>query len=169
MQQLEWHNRDKSEWPRGEWDNEPDKAQWTDPATGMPCLLVRNHLGALCGYVGVEETHPLFGKPYDEVSEHDLQSHGELTFSDRCHPGGDEAHGICHIPGEGEPDHVWWFGFDCGHCDDYMPGMPELIKSFGMEDYQTYRNVDYVKHACAELASGLKAVADGTIAPSEES
>lgn len=40
-------------WGPGPWDGEPDKMQWTDPATGLDCLIVRNTLGALCGYVGV--------------------------------------------------------------------------------------------------------------------
>lgn len=35
-----------------------------------------------------------------------LAVHGGLTYSDRCHDD------ICHVPAPGEPDDVWWFGFD---------------------------------------------------------
>jgi hypothetical protein len=63
---MEWTNRDKSEWARGPWDHEPDKMQWQDEATGLPCLIVRGPAGALCGYVGVGPTHPWFGIGYSE-------------------------------------------------------------------------------------------------------
>lgn len=42
-----------------------------DEETGYPCLIVRAPVtGALCGYVGVPERHPLYGCPYNEP--HDL-------------------------------------------------------------------------------------------------
>src|SRR6185295_5225427 len=67
MKTQEWTFLDKSKWPeRGPWDNEPDKAQWTDVATGLPCLAVRAH-SHWCGYVGVTEEHPVFGKDYDSL------------------------------------------------------------------------------------------------------
>lgn len=62
MENREWHNTDKSSWGDGEWLHEPDKKQWTDQDTGYPCLIVRNRVGALCGYVGVPLDHPYFGK-----------------------------------------------------------------------------------------------------------
>ena len=37
-------------------------------ATGLPCLVKRSpHIGNLCGYVGVSEGHPWFGKHYSDV------------------------------------------------------------------------------------------------------
>jgi hypothetical protein len=77
----EYRTVDKSEWPRGDWDHEPDKAQWIDEATGLDCLIVRNRSGALCGYVGVDASHPLHRQDYDKV---DVEVHGGLTFADRC-------------------------------------------------------------------------------------
>lgn len=41
MQTKQWTTIDKSAWPRGAWDDEPDKVQWQDPATGLPCLIDR--------------------------------------------------------------------------------------------------------------------------------
>jgi hypothetical protein len=78
---MEWTRIDKSSWPDGPWQNEPDKAQWIDKATGYDCLIVRNHSGAWCGYVGVPEGHPCHGKGYDDV---DVDVHGGLTFADSC-------------------------------------------------------------------------------------
>ncbi|MGE5512362.1 MAG: hypothetical protein ACM31O_14035 [Bacteroidota bacterium] len=74
---------DKSDWGDGPWMSEPDKRQWVDKATGLPCLIVRNSLGALCGYVGVSKSHPAYGKDYFDV---DVRVHGGLTFARQCAP-----------------------------------------------------------------------------------
>lgn len=81
MQTLEYSTRDKSEWGAGPWHSEPDKRQWRDPVTGLPCLIVRGPSGALCGYVGVSSSHPLFQKDYDSA---DVEVHGGLTFASKC-------------------------------------------------------------------------------------
>jgi len=145
MKNREWTYTDKSTWPRGEWDSEPDKAQWTDEATGLPCLVVRGPSGALCGYVGVAEGHPWFGKDYDDV---DAECHGGLTFSNFCQPHEDNPErGICHIVDDEEDGHVWWVGFDCAHSGDLAPR-----HDFSFGNYDTYRNLAYVKRECARLA-----------------
>lgn len=69
MKHLQYTTIDKSTWPRGPWDDEPDKVQWEDAATELPCLIVRNGLGALCGYVGVPEGHPWHG-----ITHYDLDA-----------------------------------------------------------------------------------------------
>ncbi len=48
---------DKSEWGPGPWQDEPDKAQWLDAGSRLPCLIVRGPVGALCGYVGLPPGH----------------------------------------------------------------------------------------------------------------
>ncbi len=157
METREYTTFDKSGWGPGPWQTEPDKTQWADAATGYPCLIVRNRLGALCGYVGVAQGHPYFGVRFHEVS---VQVHGGLTYSDRCQLIGDEAQRVCHIPGEGESDQVWWFGFDCAHCFDYAPAfdlwnsIPSLRSPTG---YPQYRDVEYVKNEVARLAQQLAA------------
>lgn len=143
MQALEYRTIDKSEWARGEWDDEPDKIQFQDEATGLPCLIVRNRVGGLCGYVGVE---------------------GGLTFSGHCQTHSDaETNGVCHIPDKGEADNVWWLGFDCVHLNDLVPSMTKyrhIVPSMNIgEDYDVYRNIEYVKAECAALALQLKAIA----------
>lgn len=155
MQDREYRTVDKSQWGEGPWQNEPDKMQFTDKATGLPCLIKRNFSGALCGYVGVTEDHPLFGKSYYDVEDsHPVTVHGGLTYSDRCQPG-NEAEGICHVPGPGEPDHVWWFGFDCNHGGDLAPGS-QLRGMWNTRE--AYRDVPYVKDQIRRLAAQLQAV-----------
>jgi hypothetical protein len=200
----------KAEWGRGEWNNEPDKVQYVDVATNLDCLILRGPVGALCGYVGVPETHPLFGTNYsgcaadpkceESYCEHSpdryLRVHGGLTFSDACHeptregwerwremvrasaaevaqyPNGSAArrlrdHGhliddfegwrqwgisafICHVPAEGRPERVWWFGFDCAHYGDLCPGMNRYGGESGY-----YKNRRYVESEIASLAQQL--------------
>lgn len=157
MQRIEYRTRDKSDWPRGEWDNEPDKIQWQDQETGLPCLLLRNSVGALCGYVGVSSGHPLHGKEYDYP---DVNVHGGLTFSDSCSLDPEESRNICHRPDPGEPDDVWWFGFDCAHAFDRTPASERFVGIHRIES-DRYRNVAYVEAQCADLARQLKALTQG--------
>jgi len=144
---------DKSQWPeRGPWDAEPDKAQWIDAETGLPCLAVRAR-SHWCGYVGVTEGHPLFLKDYDNA---DLSVHGGITFSGPC-----SGH-ICHVPEPHQPDHVWWFGFDCMPGGDIAPCTTQSM--FDFESIYPrggiYRTLDYVKSECRNLARQLKAAGE---------
>lgn len=103
---------DRTGWGPGAWDAEPDRDEWHDEATGLPCLVVRNKLGALCGYVGAPPGHPWHRLPGSSDALEDVDVHGGVTFANSCHPP------ICHTPAPGEPDDVWWIGFDCAHCGD---------------------------------------------------
>ena len=157
----EYRTVNKAEWGDGPWMDEPDKRQWTDAATGLPCLIVRNtRLGQLCGYVGVPATHLAHGQNHDEVPG-DIDVHGGLTFSGGCRHPDDEAHGICHVPAPGEPDDVWWLGFDCGHASDLSPGLRATLASLGCNAHwpEEYRTVDYVAAECARLAKQLQEMA----------
>ena len=173
MKTMQWTtiDREKERWPSGPWDGEPDKVQWQDEATGLPCIAVRHgYSWHWCGYVGVTEGHPAFQKGYDDVevaADEDGSKyprvHGGLTYSDFCQPHEDEASkGICHLPEPGEPDHVWWLGFDCAHSGDYGPrdamyarDRPE--RCFALDWRGSYKSLQYVKNQCAELAAQLKA------------
>ncbi len=149
MKTMEWTNVDKSKWGAGEWNSEPDKRQWSDPETGLPCLIVRGPLGALCGYVGVSDGHPFFGKDYNSV---DVDCHGGLTFSNTCAnvEETEEGHYICHVAEPNEPQKVWWLGFDCGHFMDKTPG-----SFYAREDDGIYRNIAYVTDEVTKLAKQI--------------
>jgi hypothetical protein len=151
-----WTWVDKSSWARGPWDAEPDKCQWTDPATGLICIAVRSHLlGNWCGYVGLPDSHHFHGKGYDDL---DVEVHGGLTFAGKCD--GDPEHGICHVPEPGQQDHLYWFGFDCGHCFDVVPAMDARYRDLMENDLYgpraTYRDLAYVKAETESLARQLK-------------
>ena len=158
MEHKTWTTVDKTSWGQGPWSEEPDKEQYADEATGLPCLIKRNTFGALCGYVGVSEGHPWFGKSYGDI---DAEVHGGLTYGDFCQEGDDEARTICHVPGPGEPDRVFWLGFDCGHAWDVSPGMDARYREFIHDADTTYKTVAYVKAECARLAQQAAAVPAG--------
>lgn len=73
----------KLAWGDGAWVDEPDKAQWQDETTGLPCLLVRNPGGALCGYVGVYPTHPYHGKAESHCREDECIERMRIDVADR--------------------------------------------------------------------------------------
>lgn len=149
----------KSKWGEGPWQNEPDRLEFR--AHGFSCLLKRHmHFGFWCGYVGVPPGHPWHGKGYGDVHGH---AHGGLTYAALCD--GDQEHGICHRPEPGEPEHVWWIGFDCGHAFDKAPGAVAFSKSVGIDithHYKdTYRDIEYVKSETAGLAEQALAATTG--------
>lgn len=154
MKTIKYTTVDKSKWMRGIWDNEPDKVQYPDKSTGLPCLIVRGPHGGWCGYVGVPEGHPWFQKDYNDV---DAQVHGGLTYAHFCAEGMNEAYSICHIPGPGEPDRVWWLGFDCAHYGDIMPAYEGIYSEYSsrykdLVPYKKYRDIGYVKKEVRSLA-----------------
>lgn len=152
---------DRSKWPAGAWDCEPDKVQWKDAATGLDCLANRHpRRGHWCGYVGIPPGHPLHGKHYDEVYRGDDDYPPEsLTFSDECEETDAPCRGICHVAAPGEPDKLWWFGFDFAHCDDAAPYdyMREPEGYPWSPVHGTYKTLDYVKGCCAGLAKWIAA------------
>lgn len=229
METIENHTYDKAGWGEGPWQSEPDKRQWQDEATGLPCLIVRGPVGALCGYVGVPLEHPAYGlscdgtpdkehrahlaairermriafKEKNGIENHEavcealttdwpegpstvlgageriaeIDVHGGLTYAGACFGN------ICHVPGDGEPDNVWWFGFDCAHCMDLCPrmemtrremnqrmppppGMAAIFERAREDD--VYRDIAYVTAECASLAQQLVAIGGSQITPEDE-
>lgn len=164
---------DKTVWGDGPWVGECDKAQWVDPVTGLVCLAVRNlRDGHWCGYVGVAPGHRLHG-----VQVRAAGLSGEVNYSDFCQED-DRPIGqrVCHLPEPGQPDDVWWFGFDLGHAWDYQPGrvardraqggvLAELhagVDGVTLPDEQdpfrpTYKPLGYVQAECTTLAAQLPA------------
>lgn len=162
MQTIEYRTVDKSTWGRGPWQDEPDKVQWQDEKTGLACLIRRAPgVGSLCGYVGVPQGHPWHGMDYGDV---DASVHGGLTFAQACGEG-DEATSICHKPEPGEPQHLWWLGFDAAHSGDLCPTIKaDMAQSVGMVSAMfggpvlgrsyagTYRDLEYVREEVTSLA-----------------
>lgn len=146
QEEINNYKIDRTGWPSGEWDNEPDRLDFIHQ--GLACMMIRTPPGHWCGYVGVPDTHVGFKKPYDDIV--DVEVHGGLTYGAPC------AGHICHVPAPGMPDNVWWFGFDCTHLGDISPGMFKYRTSeFYHMSHEYYRNVEYVKTEVISLADQL--------------
>lgn len=142
--ETEAYKVDRSKWPSGPWDNEPeDKVEFEH--NGMACMLVRNRSGNWCGYVGLEPSHKYFEKSYDEI---DVEVHGGLTYSNKC--GG----AICHVAKPGKEENIWWVGFDTAHCDDRSPGYDYLFTPI-LNRTLVYRTKEYVINETCKLADQL--------------
>lgn len=122
------------------WENEPDHLEFE--YRGFPSIIHRN--STLCGYVGLKPGHQYHGKSYDDVA---VEVHGGLTYADKCHGP------ICHKAKDGEPDDIWWLGFDCGHGGDYIPRLAD--SGFLSHDRAQYRTIEYVTKEIKQLVDQL--------------
>lgn len=146
---------DKAGWGVGPWLDEPDRVVWEH--AGLPCLVRRSRFGGnWCGYVAVPPQHPFHGKPHDDVDSA-LDVHGGLTYANAC------SGEICHVPKPGEPDDVWWFGFDCGHAFDVLPAMNARERERGYPSLAfpeaSYKDLDYVRAETNQLAEQIARMA----------
>lgn len=116
------------------WLTEPDKEEFEH--AGLSCQLRRNGVGAWCAYVGVPPGHPDHGKSYHDLEEA-IDVHGGLTFGS-----------------DSEEDKLWWFGFDCAHAYDVVPGLHPMIS----QDFPdtTYKDINFVRDNTKRLAEQLK-------------
>lgn len=161
--------KDRSDWNRGPWDDEPDEHDFIDGATGFPCALRRNSFGAWCGYIGVPDGHKLHGKGYgdevpgaaidpetriDEIGIVTAFVHAGLNKTTldvlvRCHGG------LTYADKPWWPDEkraTWFFGFDCSHSGDQCP-QRRAYSTGGV-----YRDMSYVIDCCKKAAGDLAKV-----------
>lgn len=144
----EFHER----WGAGPWDDEPDEISWIDSHSGFRCVVRRNDLGALCGYVAVGPDHPAHGFRNTNAEDR-LQCHWGITYSN------------CAAPWEDiDPDAVsglWWFGFDCVHSNDLVPAFEVMFSGTGLKFppsrfVRAYRSVQYVRLQLENLVHQLE-------------
>lgn len=148
-EEIAAYSVDRSGWSEGPWDSEPDRVDFEH--AGLHCMVIRNDMGALCGYVGVPRGHALYMERCDDVS---LDVHGGVTYAEKC------AGHICHAPGPGQPDDVWWLGFDCTHAGDTIPGLVGLRGERWWAMFlpdEAYRDMAYVSEQCRSLADQASA------------
>jgi hypothetical protein len=127
------------------WEGEPDRAEWVEADTGLHGRIVRNEIThTLCGYVGVTSGE-LVGVDYNRVNMHDYSPHGGFTYSGW---GGDKSN-------------VWWFGFDCAHSEDFLPGLyikMRMVNHSGKDSWPpttNYRTWEFVDAEIAKVMEGI--------------
>lgn len=135
---MEQRITDRTNWNRGPWDNEPDRVDFE--SNGYAAFGLRGPSGAWCGYVGVPESHPMYGKDMLDI---EADVHGGVSYTEKC------SGAICHIPAPGMPDEVWWIGFDTAHYMDLSPQDNQTHEG-------TYKDIGYIIAECIRLAKQLK-------------
>ncbi len=80
-----------------------------------------------------------------------MRVHGGLNYSASC------SGAICHVPGPGESDDVWWQGLDCGHGFDVTPAFAAMFRDWPLIRDQVYRNMEYVRAQVRSLAEQARA------------
>lgn len=140
-----YDERTKKSWGNGKWLSEPDLVAWIDEKTMLPCMIYRNSLGALCGYVGVREESCLYEEDmYSQVFS-EISAHGGLTFTGTL----DKAT-VSEFVG------TWWIGFDCAHAGDFVPGFPRAFREFGGDVSESnYRDIHYVSEQVRALSEQI--------------
>lgn len=137
-------------WPVGPWTHEHDRIEWR--AHGFVCLISRaSPSGHLCGYVGVEPGHPWHGLDFASYVETPLERpsvHGGITYSEHC-----QDH-VCHVPAPGEPEHLFWQGFDAMHAWDVSPSRADEAPCDG-----SYKTITFMIRETERLAEQARAVA----------
>lgn len=127
---------------------------------GLKCCITFSPLGHRCGYVGVDETHPLFKVDYSNL-DLNLIVHGGITHSNN-----NSHYPILQI----KP--LWWFGFDCAHYGDakdwstleekfpsviWKP-LWEMDKDHPFFTCAVVCTNEYVKQECCRLAEQLESI-----------
>ena len=108
---------------------------------GYKCVVTFGDMGHRCGYVGIPESHLLYGKHYDKhlkIKKADIgdrEVSGIFPLLGACLDDDEririEAYFQCHggitYAGGGEnskypiESDLWWFGFDCAHAKPDRP------------------------------------------------
>jgi len=140
---------------------------WTTKAGLRAVILLVNDGSHHCGYVEINEGHPLFNKEYTEKCCPQLPE-GETIGRRGVIPllcadmsakliSADvyfNVHGGITFSGEFKNESKgWWFGYDCAHAGDKMK-LPSLA-SFGDFDGDVWRDEAFCIAECEDLARQL--------------
>ena len=159
---------------------------WTTEAGLRAVVIADRHR---CGYVGVPKGSVLFGKGYnDEIDQISQEAADSVTIGDKsplliftatCGTDGDrvrrsldlliECHGgLTYAGGNGDypvTSDLWWFGFDCAHCDDapLNPSGFELELDGKYLTYGEIRSLDFCEAQCESISRQLVALEKGEL------
>ncbi len=147
---------------RSDWQSVGDKYPWVmEPdelcfvSHDYLCAITRTRLGNLCGYVSIPVDHIYYGKHHNAIFPH-VDIHGGLSYS-----GFNEFREIFYPE---PPNLLWWFGYDCAHAYDLVPGLAhsQLMQSKGIKyprgigTEPTYKTIAFCKLQCTRMARQLK-------------
>jgi len=169
--EVAWRVPERHPSEPGPWSHEADKVAWRDRKTGLDCIVRREATGHLGGYVGVGESHPLFGWQADAIpAALEIEVHGGVTYAEACDETGPPEISICHVDHDapaGEAS-MWWFGFEANQPYDLVPsrmrdGAAASALVHGVQP--EYRGQSYMYGQILDVARQLAAIARGEEKP----
>jgi hypothetical protein len=147
---IEFFN--KKDFPPGVWLKEPDLCSWH--YRGVPCLAIRDmSMGIWKGFVGLEETHPLYGKTINSILE--MPRAFDLF---RCAYGGLSKVGKLSNKYASYAKNYWWMGIETSRGNDLMPLLkldqidPDMAK---LLSNQTYKDLHFIRRETNKLVIQL--------------
>lgn len=142
----------KNNFPKGAWLKEPDLCFWEN---SLPCLALRDmELGTWKGFVGVDETHPLFNKNINELMQN-------LKLYASVYGGLTEA-GKVLVKNKVFLKNYWWIGFETTHGGDLIPLLKldesnaDLMKLIGNQSYKDFKFIRKEINKLENFISKLK-------------
>lgn len=138
----------KDNFMEGEWLDEPDLEVWDPGYDNLVCITGRHKGGHLCGYVGVSN---VMSNSVSHLTSCDVYCHGGLTFS-----GPNPINHLLHGGEYSWLNSYYYVGFDCAHGGDLCFLNKDICGiRMKMYDDEIYRNWDYVKDQCQNMAHEL--------------
>lgn len=150
MLYLETYVYDKAGWTAGQWSSEPDKVQWQDPLSGIPCLIVRQR-GLWSSYAGLNQTYTIYGQTASALDALLIVGGLEVTYAAVADNSGRPL-AIVHTPEAGEPGGLWWVGVGACHDSELLTDEDPML---GVDD-ETYRNMRYAMGISQALAEEMR-------------
>lgn len=141
---LKFYNKGK--FPPGKWTSEPDYCRWI--RNDLVCVALRDmSLGIWKGFVGLDSSHPCFGKSVDDILKAPLMLDAFLSIYG----------GICtagHLPSRYEEDakKLWWVGCETSHGGDLYPLLKTTPDMDIMLSGQTYKDLNFIRRETNKLA-----------------
>lgn len=134
---------------------------------GYQYVVVFTQMGHRCGYVGVPKSHPMHGRGYGEnlpflkmstIEQEPIGKRGIIPVLCRDHEEENTSadvyfnvHGGVTFAGRGIGDNypvegdLWWFGFDCAHCDDGKD--LSQVEAYGLvENQRQFEELKRIEH-----------------------
>jgi len=103
---------------------------------GYKCVIILQKAGHRCGYVGIPQTHCLYGKTEHNKAIASISCHGGITYT------GSSKKSNYPIKSS-----LWWIGFDCMHFFDGKDF--ETAKKLYGNDFEALQEVErYEKIFC---------------------
>ena len=158
-----YHVQDLKPKSGGPWTREHDKLAWTDPTTGLECIVRRMRRGYLGAFVGIPRTHPLFAYSAAAIPPGMLRTHGGIDYAQACDSPGPEDRSICHVHSGSVESHddAWWIGTFCDKIGDLIPddvSHAAEARRHGID--QVYKDERYAVELCTALAHDVAAAGD---------